>query len=232
MALVKPAHSLARRPDPAKFSEGLRFVREARPALALYAVGSSTALFLYGYLSILPVVSRNLLHSGSQGLGLMTAAGGVGTLAVVWVIDPIGKRFGRGVALLGSVGVASVAIALIGASRSVTLSVILAGIVTAALIFYAATNTTVLQALAPPELRGRVLAFFGFAFWAIMPVGSIGSGLIVDRLGVRTALVLMAALSIAGLSAIAIIYRPLLRVDVTADGEFGERRSVALREAR
>jgi MFS family permease len=231
MSQLKPAHTLARRPDTAAFSDGLRFVREARPALALYAVGSSTALFLYGYLSILPVVSRDLLHSGSQGLGLMTAAGGVGTLAVVWIIDPIGRRFGRGVALLGSVGVASLAIALIGVSRSVLLSVTLAGIVTGALIFYAATNTTLLQALAPPELRGRVLAFFGFAFWALMPVGSVGSGYLVDRLGVRSALMIMAGLSVTGLAAIAIVYRPLLRVDVSVDGEFVERRSVALSEA-
>jgi MFS family permease len=230
MSQVKPSHTLARRPDTASFSEGLRFVREARPALALYAVGSSTALFLYGYLSLLPVVSRDLLHSGSQGLGLMTAAGGVGTLAVVWTIDPVGRRFGRGVALLGSVGVASLAIALIGVSQSVFLSVVLAGIVTGALIFYAATNTTVLQALAPPELRGRVLAFFGFAFWALMPVGSVSSGYVADRLGVRSALVIMAGLSVAGLAAIGVIYRPILRVDVSADGVFGERHPVALRE--
>jgi MFS family permease len=232
MSRVKPAHTLARRPDTATFMEGVAFVRTARPALALYAVGTSTALFLYGYLSILPVVSRDLLHAGSQGLGLMTAAGGLGTLAVVWIIDPVGRALGRGMALVASVGVASVAIGLIGASRSVYLSVTLAGIVTACLIFYAATNTTVLQALAPPELRGRVLAFFGFAFWAIMPVGSLTSGAVVDRFGVRAALVAMAALSIAGLTTIGIVYRPLLRLDVSSDGEFGERRSVALREAR
>ena len=231
MALVKPAHTLASRRSPGAFREGLRFVREARPALALYAVGSSTALFLYGYLSILPVVSLNLLHFGSQGLGLMTSAGGIGTLAAVWFIDPVGRRFGRGVALLGSIGLAALAIGLLGVSRSVPLSVVLAGIVTGALIFYGATNTTLLQALAPPELRGRVLAFFGFAFWAIMPIGSVGSGYVVDRLGVRAALIIMAMTAVVALAAIAVIYRPLIRLDVSPDGAFVERRSAALSEA-
>ncbi|HEX2647300.1 MAG TPA: MFS transporter, partial [Candidatus Dormibacteraeota bacterium] len=200
MSLVRPAHELPRRPHVATFADGLRFVRDARPALALYAVGSCTALFVYGYLSILPVVSRELLHAGSQGMGLMTAAGGVGTLGAVWIIDPLGRRFGRGVALLGSVAVASLAIALIAISTSVGVSVVVAGVITGSLMFYTATNTTLLQALAPPELRGRVLAFFGFAFWAIMPVGSVGSGFVADHLGVRTALLIMAGLTLLALS--------------------------------
>jgi MFS family permease len=232
MAFVRPAHTLAARPQGGAFGQGLRFVREAKPALALYAIGSSTALFLYGYLSMLPVVSRDLLHFGSQGLGLMTAAGGVGTLAVVWIIDPFGRLLGRGTALLGSVAVASLAIGSIGLSRSVVLSVVLAGIVTGSLIFYGATNTTLLQALAPPELRGRVLAFFGFAFWAIMPLGSIGSGYVADRLGARSALLIMAALSLAGLAAIGVIYRPVIRLDISTDGAFGEHRTASLREGR
>ena len=223
MALVRPAHSLPRRPATATFAAGLRFVREARPALALYAVGSCTALFVYGYLSILPVVSRELLHAGSQGMGLMTAAGGVGTLAVVWIIDPLGRRFGRGLALLGSVATSAIAIALLAISTSVAVSVAVAGLITASLMFYTATNTTLLQALAPPELRGRVLAFFGFAFWAIMPVGSVGSGFIADRIGVRGALMIMAGLTVLSLAVIAVTYRPLIAVDVNADGAFAAR---------
>jgi MFS family permease len=223
MARVRSAHSLARRSHTATFAEGLRFVRDARPALALYVVGSCTALFLYGYLSILPVVSRDLLHAGSRGMGLMTAAGGVGTLAAVWIIDPLGRRFGRGAALVGSVGIASLAIALIGISTSLTLSVVVAGLITGSLMFYTATNTTLLQALAPPELRGRVLAFFGFAFWAIMPVGSVGSGFIADHFGVRSALLIMAGLTLLALAAIAVTYQPLVKVDVSADGTFQRR---------
>ena len=226
MALVKPVHGLAARHERATFSEGLRFVRKAPAALALYAIGSTTALFLYGYLSILPIVSRDLLHAGPQGLGLMTAAGGVATLAVVWIIDPLGRRFRRGTTLVASAVTASTAIGLLAASRSVALSVVLAGLITGTLIFYGATNTTLLQALAPPELRGRVLAFFGFAFWAIMPVGSVASGYVADRLGVRTALVIMGLTAVASLGVIAIVYRPLVSLDVSSDGLFALRTRV------
>ncbi len=228
MAFLRPKHSFADRRAHSGLLDGARFAASHRPVLALYTMGSSIALFLYGYLSILPVVSRNLLHTGPDGLGLMTGAGGVGTLVAVWLIDPLGRRLGRGTALLGSAAVASVAMVVLGVSRSQVVSVVAAGAITGSLMFYSATNTTLLQSLAPPDLRGRVLSFFGLAFWAMMPVSGLGAGYLADRFGVSPALVVMGLAASVGLVAIKLFYRPLSELDVSEQGVFRMRRPAGL----
>jgi MFS family permease len=228
MAFLRPKHSFADRRAHSGLLDGARFAASHRPVLALYTMGASVALFLYGYLSILPVVSRSLLHAGPDGLGLMTGAGGIGTLVAVWLIDPLGRRLGRGTSLLGAAAVASVAMVVLGASRSQVLSAVAAGTITGSLMFYSATNTTLLQSLAPPDLRGRVLSFFGLAFWAMMPVSGLGAGYIADRFGVSPALVAMGLAAGIGLVAIKVFYRPLSNLDVSDDGTFVMRGPASL----
>jgi len=228
MAFLRPKHSFADRRAHSGLLDGFRFATSHAPVLALYTMGSSIALFLYGYLSILPVVSRNLLHAGPDGLGLMTGAGGVGTLVAVWVIDPVGRRFGRGTSLVASAAVAALAMVVLGVSRSQLLSAVAASAITGSLMFYSATNTTLLQSLAPPDLRGRVLSFFGLAFWAMMPVSGLGAGYLADRFGVSPALVAMGLAAGVGLVAIKVFYRPLSELDVADDGSFVMRGQRAL----
>ncbi len=228
MSFLRPKHSFADRRAHNGLLDGLRFAASHRPVLALYTMGASVALFLYGYLSILPVVSRNLLHAGPDGLGLMTGAGGIGTLLGVWLIDPVGRRLGRGTSLLASAGLASLAMVVLGVSRSQAVSAAAAGTITGSLMFYSATNTTLLQSLAPPDLRGRVLSFFGLAFWAMMPVSGLGAGYLADRFGVSPALVAMGLAAGVGLVAIKVFYRPLSDLDVSRDGGFVMRRTAAL----
>lgn len=220
MAFLRPKHSFADRRAHNGLLDGLRFAASHRPVLALYAMGASVALFLYGYLSILPVVSRSLLHAGPNGLGLMTGAGGIGTLLAAWLIDPIGRRLGRGTSLLASAAVASTAMVVLGVSRSQLVSTLAAGTITGSLMFYSATNTTLLQSLAPPDLRGRVLSFFGLAFWAMMPVSGLGAGYLADRFGVSPALMAMGFAAGVGLVTIKVFYRPLSNLDVSDEGSF------------
>ena len=49
---------------------------------------------------------------------------------------------------------------------------------------------TIMQESAPPELRGRVMAFFSLTFMGAGPLGALLSGLLVDGVGVHLALIL------------------------------------------
>ena len=99
----------------------------------------------------------------------MTAAGGVGIVVTDLTTDALGRWLGRGATLLRAIVCASLAIALIGISRSLILSVLLSAMITGSLILYISTNNLLLQALTPPKMRGRVLSIYAFVFWAIVP---------------------------------------------------------------
>ena len=57
----------------------------------------------------------------------------------------------------------------------------------AAMIAQLATSNTLLQLLAPAELRGRVVAFFMLAFMGMAPLGSLLAGVIARQAGTPTA---------------------------------------------
>jgi MFS family permease len=108
-------------------------------------------------------------------------------------------------------------------TSSLVAAIAFAALLAAALNTYFSTNNLLLQAMAPSRIRGRVLSFYGFVFWAILPVAGYGIGLLVDRLGVRTVLVVMSVLTFASLVAIGLANRSVLGLDVSPGGAISSR---------
>ena len=205
-------------------AEAIGFLRLTRSAVFLIGLGACTALFAFGYPSILPVISRDVIHAGPGGLGLMTAGGGVGVLITVAFADMLGRRIGRGATLGVSLVVAAASIAALATTSSLLLAITAAAVLAAALNLYFSTNNLLLQAMAPPRLRGRVLSLYGFVFWTILPFGSFAVGYLADRVGVRNVLFLMAGLTLSSVGALTIANRSLVGLDVNEVGAIAVRR--------
>jgi MFS family permease len=199
--------------------EGLSWILKTPAAIALVVLGACTAVFAYSYLAVLPAVSRDLLHAGPDGLGMMTAAGGAGVILVALAGNAVGIRLGRGKVVPASLLIAACGLLLLAFSTSVVLSVALVGVVASMLILYTITNNLVLQSLTPRSLRGRVLAIWGVAYFVSLPVGSVTAGNLADRFGTRTVLICLAALTATATAAVVAGYRPLLGLDVGPAGE-------------
>ena len=102
--------------------------------------------------------------------------------------------------------------ALCGLALTSTLSVamILAGTLTLTALVYQLTTVTVLQALPPPRMRGRVLALAEVIRLGLVPPGGFVASLLVAGIGVSTAFVLYGALAIVAVVAVVVLCRPLL----------------------
>ncbi len=98
-----------------------------------------------------------------------------------------------------------------------------AGVVACVLIVFRTTAIALLQALAPPRMRGRVLAIFEIVFWGINPVGGLLGGIIADRLGATALFLVFGAMQAVALIAAAIIYGPLPSLDIDRDGHASTR---------
>jgi MFS family permease len=196
----------------------LPWFSRAPAALALVGLGASAAVFAYSYLALGPVIAQRLLHTGANGLGLLTSGGGLGVLAAALVTDPIGRVLGRGRTIAFSLVCASLSVLGLGLSTSVAISVFLTAVIACALSIYSATNNVLLQALAPLPMRGRVLSAFYFVFWGLLPAGSTLAGLLSDWFGVRAVLLLMSALTMVAIITVSILYPPSLRLDLDNDG--------------
>lgn len=126
------------------------WVRMTPVALAVIALGSAVGFFAMSRFGLIPGFVRDVLGAGPAALGLMTMAGGIGTIAGTIVVDAAGRRLRRGPVLLAALGAAGLALATLGVAPHLAIALGLAGLITMSMIIYHVTSMTVLQVLRRP----------------------------------------------------------------------------------
>lgn len=169
-----------------------------------------SAVFARPYSQLIPAFTENVLHAGARGLGLAVSAIGAGGFGGALVTAYFAQR-GRRARLWLIAGLTmSGGIAALGAvpSLAVALPVLfLTGIGTMSLL--GATNTLI-QMLAPDELRGRALSVYTMIAIGVVPAGSLVDGAIAAAIGLHQMFVLSGALCAATFLAVWLL-RPNVR---------------------
>jgi MFS family permease len=175
--------------------EGLKYLLGARLILVLAALYLVAALCVQPYQTLLTVFARDILATGAQGLGLLTAAAGAGAVVGALGAASLPRRwqwpFAAGASLALPLTVAGFAF-----SQSFVLScallVAVGGLLTAT---GAVVNTLILVGV-KDEFRGRVMSLFLAAVMGAPRVGGLGAGWLAGLLGAPSALGIGAALSL------------------------------------
>jgi predicted MFS family arabinose efflux permease len=169
---------------------------------ALLFFGPSTAL-------LLPLFSRQVVHMGPSGLGLLFAAVGTGTVVGALVIASLGDFPHKARLVFGSILLWSAALALFGFSNSLRISLPVLFLLGAAQNAAGATTTTLLQMRVPPEMRGRAMSLNTLLIMCVRPLGDLPAGFVLSRLGFRATVLLCALIVAAGL--LTLLIRPAVR---------------------
>lgn len=162
--------------------EGLRYVRSSERIVLILAVGSLALLFSMPYQSLLPLFAEGVFGMGAKGLGLLSAAAGVGALLgslAVAASSRIGA-LGR-LQLAAGVGL-GLSLVGYGLAPSFTVAVgFVAGVGFTSAGFMALSNTLVM-ANTEPGFYGRVMSVYLLTF-ALMPITMIPAGWLADQIG-------------------------------------------------
>ena len=173
-----------------RLHDGFRHVATDRRTRLLILNVAAISVFGLPALVLLPVVARDVLGRGAQEYGWLMSAMGVGALAGALAIALLGHRLPRGRILGWSATVFGSTVTLFGLSRSLTLSLALLSVLGAAMIVTTAFTNTLVQTLAPDELRGRVVAFYAWAFVGLSPFGAVQAGAMAEWIGAGAAIAL------------------------------------------
>jgi MFS family permease len=168
--------------------DGLRYIwrtPNVRAAMSLDVI----AVMFGGVVGILPVYAVDILHVGSEGLGLLRAAPAVGGLAIGILLAtfrfpwPVGRTFFISLAMF------SIAVIVFGLSTNILLSII-------ALATYGATDMmsvnvrqTLIQLDTPDELRGRVSSVNTISAGGSTQLGDFRAGVMASAIGTPAAVV-------------------------------------------
>ncbi|MCI0573968.1 MAG: MFS transporter [Myxococcaceae bacterium] len=191
---------------------GVHFVRRERLLL-----GSITldlfAVLLGGAVALLPVIARDILHTGPWGLGLLRSVHALGAAVVaVWLAyHPLRRRAGR--SMFFAVALFGLATIVFGLSRSLPLSVLALAVLGGADMVSVVVRRTLEVVATPDAMRGRVGAVNMMGVGASNELGEFESGVTAAAFGTVPAVVLggVGTLLVVGLWAW--LFPELRRVD-------------------
>ncbi len=192
--------------------EAFRWVRATGPIRALLLLLGLVSLVAMPYTVLMPVFAAKVLHGGGQELatflkakdlgavrlGVLMGATGVGALlGALTLASRTGVRgLGRWVAY--SCGGFGVSLVLFAASRSFWLSTALLLPVGFCMMLQMSSSNTLIQAMVPDAMRGRVMALYSMMFMGMAPFGALFGGALADRLGAPMTIGIGAVAGIGG----------------------------------
>ncbi len=188
-------------PDPLHHAirEGLRYVRATS---TYHAVLVRVGLFVVAgsaLWALLPVVASSQLDSTSLGYGILLGCLGVGSVIGAAMLAPLRRRFSADRTIAAGVilfAATTAALALVKSFTLLSMAMVAGGF---AWMTVMSTFNVCAQIAPPAGIRARALAVYILVFQGTMALGSGAWGMVAGRVGVRTCLLIAAAIGSCGI---------------------------------
>ena len=141
-------------------------------------------------LTFLPLFAQDVFRGGvGQYTQLMACAGaGAGAVTGAFVVAWLGKFRGMGRTLLVLQLIFGALVALFAVTRVIWISAVLLFAAGACMVLVFALLSSLVQLIAPNEMRGRVMSIYMVAFRGGMPLGSLVAGYVATLTSAPTVL--------------------------------------------
>jgi MFS family permease len=169
----------------AALREGFGYVLGNRWPRALALLIAGFSIFGFPFMTMAPVLARDVLGVGAAGYAALIASIGLGAATAAIFIAGWGTRFRKGRMLAWTSVLFGVALLLAAVAHRFAASLVL---FTAAGWTMAANGilaNTLLQIHAPDHRRGRVMGVYSFLVLGLAPLGSLQAGWVSEHLGVE-----------------------------------------------
>jgi MFS family permease len=162
---------------------GLSYVRHHGSLSSLIVLASATTFLGFSVLTFLPLFAKQVFHEGAATYSYLMAFSGAGSVVGALIVAWLGKFKRMGLTALLMQAVYGALILAFAMSRVMWLSEVLLFLTGAALMVVFSTVTSLIQLIAPNEMRGRVMSIYMVAFRGGMPLGSLASGYLATFFG-------------------------------------------------
>src|SRR5437867_4168023 len=155
---------------------GLSYVLHHGSLVSLIVLATATTFLGFAVLTFLPLFAQNVFHQGASTYSHLLAFSGAGSVVGALIVAWLGKFPRMGLTALLVQALYGVFIIAFAMSRVLWLSDVLLFLTGASLMVVFSTVTSLIQLIAPNEMRGRVMSIYMLAFRGGMPLGSLVSG--------------------------------------------------------
>jgi len=170
------------------FMEGMAYIRSRRDITGIMGLIAVYSIFGLQYLTMMPVIARDVLHTGAGGYGFLVTLVGVGALSGALVLAAFSARVRRGRLFMISALSFGALLFVFSLMRNITVAGFLLVFIGLTMMINGALANGMLQAIVPDELRGRVMAAYVFVYVGFTPIGSLIAGAVAHVLNVQWAI--------------------------------------------
>ena len=212
MRVNPPSYADDRVSPLAHIIEGFRFVSRTAPIRAILLLLGLVSLVAMPYTVLMPIFAHRVLHGGARELGVLMGATGVGALLGALTLAAKTGVHGLGRWVAFSCGGFGVSLILFSFSQHFWLSTGLLLPVGFFMMLQMSSSNTLIQAMVPDHLRGRVMAVYSMMFMGLAPFGALFAGALADRLGAPVT-VAMGAVGAVGGAGLFGLQLPKIRIE-------------------
>ena len=188
---------------------GLRYAKSDSKIMSLLLLALVPLIFAHPYQALLPIFAKDILGVGSDGLGFLMGAVGVGAVTGTLVLASLSNFRSRGVLMVVLLVLLGLALVLFSQSGNLYLSMGALFLVGVGSMGYNALNHTLLLTTTTPEMRGRVTSIYMTSF-GIMPLGVFPMTAAADAIGPPNALTIGGA-GLIVITLLLVLWRPQIR---------------------
>jgi predicted MFS family arabinose efflux permease len=186
-----------------RIAEGLALVRTDKRLIGVLVVTVIYNIFGWPFTGMIPVIGRDRLSLGPEGVGLLATTEGIGAfigalLAALWLTP---RWYGQ--VYLGGVVCYMIAVVMFALVQSPALAGVALLVTGLAGAGFATMQATLVYLASPPDMRSRILGVLTVCI-GTGPIGFVWLGLLADRIGAHNA---TAVTGILGLLAMAATWR-------------------------
>ena len=212
MRVTKPARLASHGPALAHLIEGYRFARHNTPIRSLLLLLGLVSLVAMPYTVLMPVFADQILHGGARGLGILMGATGVGAMLGALTLATRSGVVGLGRWVAFSCGGFGFFLVLFSFSHHFWLSAAWLLPVGFCMMLGMSSSNTLIQAMTPDHLRGRVMAMYTMMFMGMAPFGSLFAGAAAEHLGASLT-VSVGAVACIGAAVLFFFHLPKIRIE-------------------
>lgn len=215
LSLLGVDYGASPRPDArpsviADLMEGFAFVRASRIVTATLAVTIAVNLFGFSYLAMVPVIAKQELGLTPFPTGILMSSEGfgafLGSLLIAFLARP---ERARQIYVVGSC-IYLGCILLFSLSSIFGLSMVALWIGGFGMSGFAAMQSALIIANSPPEMRNRLMGVLAMCI-GMGPMGILVVGLLADRLGASTGILITSATGLAAVFVCVLVWPEIRR---------------------
>jgi MFS family permease len=178
--------------------EGFHWVFNTKPIFALLLLVGLVSLVGMPYAVLMPIFADRILHSGARGLGMLMGFSGAGALIGALTLAAKSGLRGLGTWVAACSACFGLFLAMFAYSRVFWISAVLLIPVGMFMMVQMASTNTLIQAMVPDHLRGRVMSVYSMMMMGMAPLGALLAGALSNHIGASLTVALGGFCSLLG----------------------------------